>query len=125
VESAAAIFNIGDKLAPDSALEHGACFDRQVDKAGSLGKHAAAADCVVADFRVAHVVVGRQAYRCTVRFQLGDGAACLELSEVQHVSSLHRITLFIFAISDAVHDNEDERPSPALPLRILFQSCNH
>jgi hypothetical protein len=108
ITPAVAGLGAGDDLLPGLALPDGAVGDGVGHQRRALGIDLAGADGVVADFRIAHVVVGRHAHRGAVGAQAdvrvvgeqrsrvglrrGDGAADIGLGQAV-----------------AVHDDGDDR----------------
>ena len=118
-------FHIGDQLLPDFALEELAGFDRFFDQLRSLREHAAAADRVVADFAVAHVVVGGHADRGAVRLEAGHRALFHQFVEFGRVGREHRVAVGVLAETDAVEDAEHHRAAARSEFRVLLQSFKH
>ena len=108
VESGAMSLDVGDHLLPGGALVERAGVDRFGDQRGPLVIDAAAADGVVADFGVAHVVVGGHADGGAVGLEGGVEAGGEQMVEVGLVGGEDEIAFGVLADADAVHDDEDD-----------------
>ena len=111
---------VGD-LAPAGVLENRAGCDGVTHQRRALLEDAAAADGVVADLAVAHVLVARHADRAAVRLELGIDRVRLEPVEVRLHGALHIVAVGILADPDPVHDHQDQRPLRPLKICDVLQ----
>ena len=102
------VLDVGDHLLPGCALVEGAGVDGFGDEGGALVVDAPAADGVVADLGVAHVLVGGHADGRAVGLEGGVGAVGEQPVEIGFVGGADEIAFGVFADADAVHDDEDD-----------------
>jgi len=109
MQRGAVVLDVGDQFLPGFALVESARSDGLGNERGALVEDAAAADGVVADFGVAHVVVGGHADGGSVGLERGVGAVGHEPVEIGLPGGADKIALFVLAEAHAVHDDEDDR----------------
>ena len=120
-----ALLDVADELLPGGALEHRSRRDGVGDELGALRVDAAAADGVMADLGVAHVLVGGQADGQAVGLEPRVGRRGLHGPEGPHLGIGDRVALRILAVAHAVHYHEHEGAAPAFPGGILREGFYH
>jgi hypothetical protein len=111
---------VGD-LAPAGVLEDRAGRDGVADQRRALLEDPAAADGVVADLAVAHVLIARHADRAAVRLELGVDRVRLEPVVVRLHGALHIVAVGVLADADPVHDHQQHRALRPLKIRDVLQ----
>ena len=117
--------NIGNDLFPGFAFKEFAAFHCFGNQFGTLRKYSAAADGVVTDFAVAHIIIGGHTNRSTVSFQSGIGARCQKFIQNRSAGGLDRVAITVFTNTHTVSNTKYHRTAAALPRRILFKSFQH
>ena len=124
VESRVFILNIFYKLFPCCSFKHSARRNRFTNKLSTLSKNTTTTHSIVTNFRVTHIIISRKTNSSSVSLKLSVRAVSSKPVQVLHLRSLNCISLFILTISNAVHNNQDNRTTTTLPFRVLFQ-CMH
>ena len=124
VESSSLVLNILYKLLPYSAFKHAARRNRFTNKLSTLSKNTTTTHSIVTNLRVTHIIISRKTNSSSVSLKLSVRAVSSKPVQVLHLRSLNCISLFILTISNAVHNNQDNRTTTPLPFRVLFQ-CMH
>ena len=106
VEGLALLLRVGRQILPDLGLEDQSGLDGLVHQLGALGIDLAAAEGVVADLGVAHVVVRGQADGGAVGLEPGMGAGFQKLVKGGGFGQLDRIAGAAVAEAHAVHDDQ-------------------
>ena len=99
----------GDQVLPGLGFIDLAGLDGLVDQLGSLGIDLAAAQGVVADFAVAHVVVGGQADGGSVGLDDPEGIRGFHFIQAGRGGLFHHISEITGGFADAVHDDQYNR----------------
>ena len=106
VEGFALLLRVGRQILPDLGLEDQSGLNGLVYQLGALGIDLAAAEGVVADLGVAHVVVGGQADGGAVGLEPGVGAGFQQLVEGGGLRKLDRVAGAAVAEAHAVHNDQ-------------------
>lgn len=109
VQGLAVLQAVVGQLDPGLRLVQRAGLDGLLHELGALGVDLAAAEGVVADLGVAHVVVGGQADGRAVRLEPRHGAGRHQLVERRGVGLLDSIAGAAVAAAHAIHDHEYDR----------------
>ena len=104
VEGLAGADAVGDQRLPCGGFKKLAVFDRLADELGALRVDLAAAQRVVADLRVAHIVVGGQADGRPVRLEPSMRAGCKQMIERRSVRDRDCVAAAAVTLADAVHN---------------------
>ena len=102
----AVVLAVGDQRFPGLRLVQRAGFNRLADELCALGVDLPAAERVVTDFAVSHVVVGGKTDGGAVRLEPRHGARRHELVEIRGVCLLDCVAAAAVAASDTVHDDQ-------------------
>ena len=94
-------------LLPGIAFENLAGFYRVGYQLCALGENLTGAERVVADLRIAHIVVGGEPDGCSVGFKAEAVVFLHEHIERGRVSRLYGVALDTVAKTDAVHNNSE------------------
>lgn len=97
---------------------------RERIQAGALAEHAARADGVVADFAVAHVLVGRHAHGGAVRLEFRVEGVLLQPLPVRLEGGGHEVPLLVLADAGAIHDGEDDGAAQARETLWTWTGCS-
>ena len=98
---------VGDEVLPGRGLEERAVLDGLLDELRTLGVNLAAAQGVVADLGVAHILIGGQADGGAMGLQPGIGAGLEETVKVGGLRLGDGITGAAVPAAHAVHDDQD------------------
>ena len=107
VHGLALFLGVGSQLLPGLGLVDGAVLNGLADQLGTLGVDLTTAQSIVADLRVAHILVAGQTDGGAVGLQPGVGAGCEQIVEGGGVGQLDSIAAAAVALADAVHDYEN------------------
>ena len=118
------LLGVGHQLLPDRAVEHRPALDRVVDELRPLAEDTPAADGVVADLAVAHIVVTGKPDGEAVGLQLRPGIGFVELVQIPGHGGGNPVALLVFSKAHAIHDDEDDR-TRAGNFSHLLQCCYH
>ena len=105
VEGFAARHAVGYQLFPGIRCEQGAVFDGFAHQLCTLRVDLTAAEGVVADLGVAHIVVAGQTDRRAVGLEPGVGAGIEKTVQVGRLCHRDSITAAAVALADAVHNH--------------------
>ena len=100
---------VGNERLPGLRLIQRAGFNGLADELCALGVDLAAAERVVADLGVAHVVVGGKADSRAVRLEPRHGARGHQLVKIRRVRLLYRVAGAAIAATNAVHNHQYDR----------------
>ena len=95
---------VGNQVLPGLGLEHGTAFDALLHQLCTLRINLTAAQGIVADLRVAHVVIGGQTNGSAVRLQPGVGAGSQQLVQGGGFCNGHSIAAAAVTLAHAVHN---------------------
>ena len=97
------------EILPSGRAEQRTILNALPHQLGALGVDLAAAKGVVANLRVAHVLIGGKPHSGTVGFEPGVGAGGKELVEVGSLGNRHSVAAAAVALANAVHDDQYNR----------------
>ena len=100
---------VGNERLPGLRLIQRAGFNGLADELCALGVDLAAAERVVANLGVAHVVVGGKADGRAVRLEPRHGARGHQLVKIRRVRLLYRVAGAAIAATNAVHNHQYDR----------------
>ena len=98
---------VGDQVFPRLGCIERAVFDGLTDKLRALGVDLAAAQRVVADLGVAHIIVSGQTDGGAVGFQVSMGAGGKQMIQRGGLSDRDRVAAAAVTLADTVHDNKN------------------
>ena len=116
----AAFSGFFDSFLPRFTLKHFAGTDRFGNEFRALGEHASRPHGIVSDLGIAHIGIGGQTDRGSMRFQLCAGKRFHELVKKRRGGIKNGIAFFVFAEANPVHDRKDNRSFSSLKFRIAF-----
>ena len=96
-----------NSLLPGSCLINFSAFNGFIDKLCALRINLAAAKCVMTDFRVAHILICRQANCCTGCLDCSMRPFCHELINLWFVSMHYCIAVVFVCPADTIHDDQN------------------
>ena len=130
MEGLAVFVAVRDEALPRLGLEQCACLDGLADELGALRVDLAAAEGIVTDLGVAHVVISGQADGRAVRLEPVVRAGGEETVEIRGICKLYCVAGAAVALADAVHDDQDNRflchnmhPPITRDICALIDSC--
>ena len=97
------------EILPSGRAEQRTILNALPHQLGALGVDLAAAKGVVANLRVAHVLIGGKPHSGTVGFEPGVGAGGKKLVEVGSLGNRHSVAAAAVALANAVHDDQYNR----------------
>ena len=97
------------EILPSGRAEQRTILNALPHQLGALGVDLAAAKGVVANLRVAHVLIGGKPHSGTVGFEPGVGAGGKKLVEVGSLGNCHSVAAAAVALANAVHDDQYNR----------------
>ena len=100
---------VSGEIHPSGRAEQRTILDALPHQFGALGVDLAAAEGVVADLGVAHVLIGGKSHRSAVGFEPGVGAGGKELVEIGGLGNCHSVAAAAVALANAVHDDQYNR----------------
>ena len=109
VQGCAIVLQVADEVLPRIRGVNLAGFDGFVDELGALRVNLTAAERVVADFGVAHIVIGGQTDCRAVRLDDLPRAGFLEFVEGRGRGLFDHVAQFFRGFAYAVHDDENNR----------------
>ena len=98
---------VGDQVFPGLGGIQRAVFDGLTDQLRALRVDLAAAQRVVADLGVAHIIIGGQTDGGAVGFQVSMGAGGKQMIQRGGLSDRDRVATAAVTLADAVHDNKN------------------
>ena len=107
---AVVLHRVGNGILPGLSLEQRAAVHGVLDERGALIEHAAAADRVVTDLAVAHILVRRHADRAAVGLEGRVHSGLLQRVQRGFAGLCDDVALGVFAEPHAVHDDQNHRP---------------
>ena len=116
----AAVLRVGDQRFPCFGREHLAAFDRRGDELGALCEHLTAAQRVVADLGVAHIVIRRQTDRGAVRTERDHRVMRHQSVEIRGAREIYSIGFAGGCQTYAVHNDGYDR-ADIFCTRMLLQ----
>ena len=116
----AAVLGIGDQRFPRIGGEHLAAFDRRGYELGALCEHLTAAQCVVTDLGVAHIVIRGQTDRRTMRTERDHRIFRHKTIEIRGTREIYGIGFSGRRETYAVHNDGYDRTC-MLCTRMLLQ----
>ena len=102
-----AVFRIGDQILPGFGRVQCSVFNGLSDQLGALGINLAAAQRVVTDLAVAHILVRGQADGGAVSLQVSMRAGRQQVIQGGRFGNGHRIAAAAVTLADAVHDDQN------------------
>ena len=97
---------VGQQLLPGSGLIQRAGLNGLADELRALGINLAAAQSIVANLTVAHIVIGGQADGSAVGLQIRMGAGSEQMVQSRGIGVLHSIAAAAVALADTVHNDK-------------------
>ena len=97
---------VGQQLLPGSGLIQRAGLNGLADELRALGINLAAAQGIVANLTVAHIVIGGQADGSAVGLQIRMGAGSEQMVQSRGIGVLHSIAAAAVALADTVHNDK-------------------
>ena len=98
--------SVGQQLLPGSGLIQRAGLNGLADELCALGINLAAAQSIVANLAVAHIVIGGQTNGSAVGLQIRMGAGSEQMVQSRGIGVLHSIAAAAVALADAVHNDK-------------------
>ena len=99
--------SIGNQVLPGSGCVQGTVLDAFAHQLGTLRVDLTAAQCVVADFGVAHIVIAGQTDSSAVGLQPGIGAGSKQVVQSGGVGNLDSIAAAAVTLADTIHDYQN------------------
>ena len=97
---------VGQQLLPGSGLIQRAGLNGLADELRALGINLAAAQGIVSNLTVAHIVIGGQADGSAVGLQIRMGAGSEQMVQSRGIGVLHSIAAAAVALADTVHNDK-------------------
>ena len=98
--------SVGQQLLPGRGLRQRAGLNGLADELRALGINLAAAQGIVANLTVAHIVIGGQADGSAVGLQIRMGAGSEQMVQSRGIGVLHSIAAAAVALADTVHNDK-------------------
>ena len=97
---------VGQQLLPGSGLIQRAGLNGLADELRALGINLAAAQGIVSNLTVAHIVIGGQTNGSAVGLQIRMGAGSEQMVQSRGIGVLHSIAAAAVALADTVHNDK-------------------
>ncbi len=99
-----AFLGVFHQVAPGRGCEQSAVFDALANQLGALGVDLTAAEGIVANLRVAHILIGGQTDSRAVGLQIGVGTICQQIVQRGGLGDHNSITAAAVTLADTVHN---------------------
>ena len=99
--------SVGNQILPGFGRIQSAVFNGLAHQLGALGVDLTAAQCVVADFGVAHILITGQSNGGAVGLQISMGAGCQQMIQRRSLGHSHSVAAAAVTLADAIHDYQN------------------
>ena len=117
----AAVFAAGGSALPGFTFKHSAAFDGFADQLCTLAEYLPGAERIVPDLAIAHIVVGGEPHRRSVRLQLYPWVLCQKPFQNGHIRSFYGVAVVPVSKADAVHHDGENRTADSFKTVQFFQ----
>ena len=124
MQSRILILYIFNQLFPGFTLIHQSRLNRFTNKFRTLGKNTTATNRIVTNFAVSHIIIARKSNSSSMSLKFCVRTISCEPVQILHFRSLYRIAFNIFSVSNAIHNNQNNRTTTTFPIWIFLQSMH-